>query len=79
MVYRFAGPLFFLNAAYFANRVQEVIHSSPDPVKIFLINAEAIVDMDVNAAEVLDDLQINLKNQGIVLAMCEVKGNSARC
>jgi MFS superfamily sulfate permease-like transporter len=75
VVYRFAGPLFFLNAAYFANRVQEVIDSSPEPVRIFLINAEAIVDMDLNAAEVLEELQFSLKNQGITLAMCEVKGN----
>ena len=75
LVYRFAGPLFFLNATYFANRVQEFIDSSPEPVKVFLINAEAIVDMDVNAAEILEDLQFSLKNQGIVLAMCEVRGN----
>ena len=68
LVYRFAGPLYFFNAAYFANRVQEVIDSSPEPVKIFLINAEAIVDMDFNAAEILEELQVSLKNQGIILA-----------
>ena len=75
LLYRFAAPLFFFNAAYFANRVQEVIDSSPEPVEVFLINAEAIVDMDVNAAEVLEELQVNLKNQGIMLAVCEVKGH----
>ena len=46
LVYRFAGPLYYFNAAYFANRVQELIDSVPGPVKVFLINAEAIVDMD---------------------------------
>ena len=56
LVYRFAGPLYFFNAAYFANRVQEVIDSSDPPVTFFLINAEAIVDMDWNAAEVLGEL-----------------------
>ena len=30
LVYRFAGPLFFINAAYFANRVQELIDASPE-------------------------------------------------
>ncbi len=75
LVYRFAGPLFFINAAYFAGRVQELIDTSPEPVTFFLINAEAIVDMDVNGAEVLEELQFNLKNQGITLALCEVKGH----
>ena len=78
VVYRFAGPLFFFNAAYFANRVQELIDSSPEPVKVFLINAEAIVDMDVNAAEVLEELQVSLKNQGLTLGVCEVKGHFRR-
>ncbi len=78
LIYRFAGPLFFLNAAYFANRVQELIDSSPEPVTFFLVNAEAIVDMDVNAAEILEELQFNLKNQGITLGICEVKGHFRR-
>jgi sulfate permease, SulP family len=74
LIYRFAGPLFFFNAAYFANRVQEVIDSAKEPVKHFLINAEAIVDMDYNAAEILEDLQSSLKRQGINMCMCDVKG-----
>ena len=78
LIYRFAGPLYFFNAAYFANRVQEVIDSSPERVKVFLINAEAIVDMDENAAEALEELQVSLKNQGIILAVCEVKGHFRR-
>ena len=75
LIFRFAGPLFFFNAAYFANRVQEVIDSSPEPVTFFLINSEAIVDMDENAAEILENLQVSLKNQGIMLGVCEVKGH----
>ena len=78
VVYRFAGPLYFFNAAYFANRVQEVIDSLPERVKVFLINAEAIVDMDENAAEALEELQVSLKNQGTILAVCEVKGHFRR-
>jgi sulfate permease, SulP family len=74
LIYRFAGPLFFFNAAYFANRVQEVIDSAKEPVNYFLINAEAMVDMDYNAAELLEDLQSSLKRQGINMGMCDVKG-----
>ncbi|MCL4500452.1 MAG: STAS domain-containing protein [Deltaproteobacteria bacterium] len=75
LVYRFAGPLYYFNAAYFASRVQEMIDSSDEPVKVFLLNAEAIVDMDMNGVEVLEQVYYDLKVQGIVLALCEAKGD----
>jgi sulfate permease, SulP family len=78
LIYRFGAPLFFFNAAYFVNRVQEIIDASPDPVTFFLINAEAIVDMDLNAAELLEDLHFSLKAQGIGMGICEVKGHFRR-
>ncbi len=75
LVYRFAGPLFLLNAAFFAERVHEVVDAARPPVRFFLVNAEAIVDIDINAVEVLEQLYLSLKRQGIVLGLCEVKGN----
>jgi SulP family sulfate permease len=75
LVYRFAGPLYFFNAAYFANRVQELIDSNDPPVTVFMINAEAIVDMDWNAAEILGELHDSLKSQGIVLGVYDAKGD----
>jgi SulP family sulfate permease len=75
LVYRFAGPLYFFNAAYFANRVQEVIDSSDPPVTFFLINAEAIVDMDWNAAEILGELHNTLRRRGVVLGIYDAKGD----
>lgn len=75
LVYRFASPLFSFNADYFARRVQELIDIADPPVTCFLINAEAIVDMDMTAAEVLEQLHSTLKRKNIILALCGVKGN----
>ncbi len=75
LVYRFAGPLYYFNAPYFARRVQDMIDSSPKPVTFFLVNAEAIADMDMNGVEVLEEVHHNLRRQGIVLGLCEVKGD----
>jgi SulP family sulfate permease len=77
MIYRFAGPLFFFNAAYFAHRVQEVIEeaTAKAPVTFFLINAEAIVDMDINAAEMLAELHQFFRKRNIVLGICQAKGH----
>ncbi|MHB9075028.1 MAG: SulP family inorganic anion transporter, partial [Desulfobaccales bacterium] len=74
-IYRFGGPLYFFNAAFFANRIQELIDSARPQVTFFLINAEAIVDMDVNAVEMLDALHNDLKSRGIVLGICNAKGH----
>jgi SulP family sulfate permease len=75
MIYRFGGPLYFFNAAYFANRVRELIESARPQVTFLLINAEAIADMDVNAAEMLDELHNDLKSRGIILGICNAKGH----
>jgi SulP family sulfate permease len=75
LIYRFAGPLFFFNAAYFANRVRELINSARPQVTFLLINAEAIVDMDINAVEMLEELYHDLRSRGITLGICEAKGH----
>lgn len=74
MVYRFAGPLYYFNAAYFAHRVNEVIARADFRVRFFLVNAEAIVDMDMNAVQILEELYTSFRRRGIVLGFCEVKG-----
>jgi sulfate permease, SulP family len=75
LVYRFAGPLFFFNAAYFSDRVQEIVETAEPPVNFLLINAEAIVDMDINAVEMLEELHYFLKRRNIILGICNVKGH----
>jgi SulP family sulfate permease len=75
LVFRFAGPLFFFNAAYFSDRVQEIVETVEPPVNFLLINAEAIVDMDINAVEMLEELHNFLKRRNIILGFCDVKGH----
>ncbi len=69
IVYRFDAPLFFANAEYFLTQVQELIDAAVPPVKWLLIDAEAIVDIDVTAAETLLTLQRELERKGVVLAI----------
>ena len=75
LIYRFAGPLFFFNAPYFASRVRELVDTARPQVTFFLINAEAIVDMDINAAEMLEELYNDLRNRGIVLGVSGARGH----
>lgn len=67
IVYRFYGPLLFSNASYFVGRVREVIRASSSPAHWFLLDAQAITDIDVTAAEALHSLNEELRQQGIAL------------
>jgi SulP family sulfate permease len=67
LAYRFYGPLLFTNAAHFLERVRQVIHDSQTPVVWFLLDAQAITDIDVTAVETLHALRQELQKKGIAL------------
>jgi SulP family sulfate permease len=67
LVYRFYAPLLFSNAAHFEARVHALIQDSPTPVVWFLLDAQAITDIDVTAAEMLHALHQELQERGIAL------------
>ncbi len=65
IAYRFYAPLLFSNCAYFAERVHKLIVSSPEPVRWFLVDAQAMTDIDVTAVEALHTLRAELDGKGI--------------
>ena len=67
LAYRFYAPLLFSNSGYFAERVHSLVASSPEPVRWFLLDAQAISDIDVTAGEMLFELHKELKEMGIAL------------
>ncbi len=67
IAYRFYAPLLFSNSGYFTERVRELIAASPNPVRWFLLDAQAITDIDVTASEALLSLKEELRDKGIVL------------
>lgn len=69
IAYRFDAPLFFANAEHFLSEVQELMDAAKPPVEWLLIDAEAIVDIDVTATEAISTLQCELERKGIVLAI----------
>jgi SulP family sulfate permease len=67
IAYRFYAPLFFPNAQHFMDRVRALLDEAPDPVRWFVLDAQAIWDIDVTAAEALDRLCEDLARRGIAL------------
>jgi SulP family sulfate permease len=67
IAYRFYAPLLFSNAGHFVERVRGLVAASPVPVRWFLVDAQAITDIDITAAEALSALNKELHQQGIAL------------
>jgi MFS superfamily sulfate permease-like transporter len=74
LLYRFDAPLFFANAGYFRRRVHRLVADATRPVRWVVVAAEPITDVDTTAAETLQQLLEELRQQDVTLAFAEVKG-----
>lgn len=73
IVYRFDAPLFFANANYFKGRVEALLDEAETPVYWFLLDAEAITDLDVTAGEILTELYKSLAERRVTFAVARAK------
>ena len=73
VVFRYDAPLCFANASDFRSRALAAVEAEDSPVEWFLLNAEAIVELDMTAVEALELLAADFGRRGIVFAMARVK------
>jgi high affinity sulfate transporter 1 len=74
LLYRFDAPLFFANAGYFHRRVHQLVTDATHPVRWVVVAAEPITDVDTTAADALQQLLEELRQQDVTLAFAELKG-----
>ena len=73
LIVRFAGPLFFATATAFRGQIRALLAARPDARHV-VVDASAIVDLDVTAAEVLGALERELASDGIDLGFARPTG-----
>ena len=73
VLYRYDAPLCFANANDFESRALAAIAAEVEPVQWFVLNAEAIIELDITAADMLAELAQELQGRGIRFAMTRVK------
>jgi MFS superfamily sulfate permease-like transporter len=71
LVYRWEAPLFFANAGMFRQQVRELVRERKP--RWVILQCEAITDIDVTAADVLEQLDRELNEQGINIAFVELR------
>jgi sulfate permease, SulP family len=65
IVYRYGADLFYANADRFADQVRELVEKAPSPVKWLLLDAEAIGNVDLSAAQTIRTLLEDLNRKGV--------------
>ena len=73
VVYRYDSPLFFANTENFRTRALAAVGGAAGPVQWFLLNAEAIVEIDITAVDALVQVHRELSDRGIVFAIARMK------
>jgi SulP family sulfate permease len=71
VVYRYYGPLAFSNIRFFIERLEYFIARETQPVRQVILDARAIPDIDVTAAEQLRNYLTQLQERGIKLVVAE--------
>ncbi|MCP6760914.1 MAG: solute carrier family 26 protein [Fischerella sp. CENA71] len=73
VIYRYDAPLCFANVEHFKRRALEAIEAEITPVEWFVLNTEAIVEVDITAIDTIAELQSELATRDITFAMTRVK------
>lgn len=73
VLFRWDAPLFFANAEAFRDGIEAAIDTAPTPTRWVVVASEPITDVDMTAADVLDELLADLQRAGIELRFAELK------
>ncbi|WP_405876968.1 sulfate permease [Streptomyces sp. NBC_01384] len=73
LVYRYDSPLFFANAENFKRRALAAVDQHEGPVDWFVLNTEAIVEVDITALDAVDALRQEFERRHVVFALARVK------
>lgn len=71
IVYRLYAPLIFANARYVVERIQSLVNAGGAELEWLIIDAQAITDMDVTAAQRFAQLHRELTSQGVEIKIAD--------
>jgi MFS superfamily sulfate permease-like transporter len=69
IIYRFGASLYFANANLFEEEVEKLVDRAATPVKWFVLDAQAMNDIDTTGAETLHQVLQWLKGRGVSLSV----------
>jgi SulP family sulfate permease len=78
LVAGFQAPLSFLNAYHFRSDVVGLVQSSAAPLRLIVLEATGIVEIDFTAAQILSDTINACREGGVAFAIARLESDRAR-
>jgi len=74
LIVRFDAQLYFANTNYFKDKLEELVEDKGDELKLIIINAESINNMDSSAIHALEEVLDDYRKRNIDIFFSGVKG-----
>lgn len=74
LVYRFDADLYFANANFFKESLEEMVRAKGPALKAVVISTESINNVDSSASQMIEDLVRDYRRRGLDIAFSNVKG-----
>jgi MFS superfamily sulfate permease-like transporter len=78
LVFAPAAPINFINAQRIRGDIEQAIATKRPPIKLLVIEASGIIDIDYTGAKILQEAFADLKAQGIVIAIARLSQQRAQ-
>jgi sulfate permease, SulP family len=72
VIYRFGADLFYANGHRFTDEVRTLVEHAPTPVRWFIVDADAITDLDYSAARSIRELLDDLARRNVTMIFARV-------
>ncbi|WP_414518989.1 SulP family inorganic anion transporter [Nostoc sp. PCC 9305] len=69
IVYRFSRDLFYANASFFSEEVQNLVKNAESPVRWFILESRAITEIDYSASQTIRDVVKELSLQNVTFVV----------
>ncbi|MFK7980742.1 MAG: SulP family inorganic anion transporter [Saprospiraceae bacterium] len=74
IIMRFDDQLYFANASFFKDSLKEIVQNANRPIRYFYLDASDIHKMDSSGLHALEEIYSYLKQQNIILCICNARG-----
>ncbi len=74
LIVRFDAQLYFANASYFKDKLEEFVKSKGDKLKLIIIDAEVINNIDSSGVATLDTILDRYSKRGLKIYFTSIKG-----
>jgi sulfate permease, SulP family len=77
IVFTPAAPIYFTNAGYICERLRYLIAAAPEPVRLVVIEATGVIDIDYTGSQVLQETIAQLRAAGLDVAISRLEAERA--